>query len=185
MPFIVVDYRAGDYKSRRIKQALLRGKDSLYKHKYLEDSKGKQGLTKFIFTQYSLQTHCGVEIPLQCLCMKVSPALCTQHSSTFWDTCRELTTGINSAGILQHGEEFNPHLMTLHPLPSAAAWGVTAMQIITFPLGRSCWEGIISDRVFAAPSGTAWINGSHQSLSAKELVDVFLAILAPNGAPRP
>lgn len=50
MPFIAVDCRAGDYKSRRIKQALLRGKDSLYKHKYLEDSKGKQKLTKLIFT---------------------------------------------------------------------------------------------------------------------------------------
>jgi len=42
MPFIAVDFRAGDYKSHRIKQGLLRAKDSLYKLKYLEDSKGKK-----------------------------------------------------------------------------------------------------------------------------------------------
>lgn len=50
MPFIAVDYKPGDYKSHRIKQELLRGKDSLYKHKYLEDCDGKQRLTKLLFT---------------------------------------------------------------------------------------------------------------------------------------
>lgn len=42
MPCIAVDYKLGDYTCHRIKQALLRGKDSLYKHKYLEDCNGKQ-----------------------------------------------------------------------------------------------------------------------------------------------
>lgn len=49
MLFIAVDYRAGDYKSRRIMQGLLRGTDSLYKHKYFEDNKGKWRLTKLMF----------------------------------------------------------------------------------------------------------------------------------------
>lgn len=98
---------------------------------------------------------------------------------------RELTTGINLVDILRYSAEFNPHLMALHSLPSSAAWGVTAVQIIPFPLGRSRGEGIISDRVFAAPSGAAWDTGSHQSLSEKELANVFLAILAPNGGPPP
>lgn len=50
MPFIAVDYKLGDYKSQRIKQAVLRGKDSPQKHKYLEDCNGKQRLTKLLFT---------------------------------------------------------------------------------------------------------------------------------------
>lgn len=50
MPFIALGYKARHYNSRRIKQALLRGKDTAYKHKYLEDSKGKQRLTKLTFT---------------------------------------------------------------------------------------------------------------------------------------
>lgn len=95
--------------------------------------------------------------------------------------CRELTNGINLVDILRYGAEFNPHLMALHSLPPATAWGVTAVQVIPFSLGRSRGEGIISDRVFVAPRGAAWDTGSHWSLSVKMLANVFLAILAPSG----
>lgn len=91
----------------------------------------KQRLTKLIFTRYSLQTRCRVEIPPYRLCMKVSLALCTQQS--FWDMCWELTTEINLVDISWYGTEFNPHLMALCSVLSAAVWGATAVQIIPFP----------------------------------------------------
>lgn len=98
--------------------------------------------------------------------------------------CRDLTAGINLADILWCSVEFNPHLMHC-TLASAAAWGITAVQIIPFPPGQSHGEGVLSDSVFAAPRGIAGDAGSHQPLSMKEFAHVFLAILAPNGGPQP
>jgi len=98
---------------------------------------------------------------------------------------RELTTGINLVDILWCGTQFNPHLMALHSLLSATAWGVTDTQIIPFPLGQSRGEGVISDHALAAPRRAAGDAGSHQPLSAKELANIFPAILARNRGSQP